>query len=123
MQIKSLKALKKLAENAILCKTKSFLCVMIEWYNFVGYHHQMKVEFDSDNARLGKVLYALAKCPLQPEFRLGYTVKDPEAARNSMLARLTAMNARLFSSVFTTFMVWPFALGAGFDSTRSLLQP
>ncbi len=31
---------------------------------FVGYkyHHQMKVEFDSDNARLGKVLYALAKC-------------------------------------------------------------
>ncbi|MBQ6892022.1 MAG: SIMPL domain-containing protein, partial [Clostridia bacterium] len=39
---------------------------------FVGYkyHHQMKVEFDSDNARLGKVLYALAKCPLQPEFRL-----------------------------------------------------
>ena len=47
---------------------------------FVGYkyHHQMKVEFDSDNARLGKVLYALAKCPLQPEFRLSYRRRPGE---------------------------------------------
>ena len=59
---------------------------------FVGYkyHHQMKVEFDSDNARLGKVLYALAKCPLQPEFRLSYTVKDPEAAKNELLGKAVA---------------------------------
>ena len=59
---------------------------------FVGYkyHHQMKVEFDSDNARLGKVLYALAKCPLQPEFRLSYTVKDPEAAKNQLLTKAVA---------------------------------
>ena len=56
---------------------------------FVGYkyHHQMKVEFDSDNERLGKVLYALAKCPLQPKFRLSYTVKDPEAAKNELLGK------------------------------------
>ena len=59
---------------------------------FVGYkyHHQMKVEFDSDNDRLGKVLYALAKCPLQPEFRLSYTVKDPEAAKNELLGKAVA---------------------------------
>ena len=59
---------------------------------FVGYkyRHQMKVEFDSDNARLGKVLYALAKCPLQPEFRLSYTVKDPEAAKNELLGKAVA---------------------------------
>ncbi len=60
--------------------------------HFVGYkyHHQMKVEFDSDNERLGKVLYALAKCPLQPEFRLSYTVKDPEAAKNELLVKAVA---------------------------------
>lgn len=59
---------------------------------FVGYkyYHQMKVEFDSDNARLGKVLYALAKCPLQPEIRLSYTVKDPEAAKNQLLTKAVA---------------------------------
>ena len=59
---------------------------------FVGYkyHHQMKVEFDSDNDRLGKVLYALAKCPLQPEFRLSYTVKDPETAKNELLGKAVA---------------------------------
>ena len=59
---------------------------------FVGYkyHHQMKLEFDSDNARLGKVLYALANCPLQPEFSLSYTVKDPEAAKNELLGKAVA---------------------------------
>ena len=32
---------------------------------FIGYRyvHQMKVEFDSDNDRLGRILYALAHCP------------------------------------------------------------
>ena len=59
---------------------------------FVGYkyHHQMKVEFDSDNERLGRMLYALAKCPLQPEYRLSYTVKDPEAAKNELLGKAVA---------------------------------
>lgn len=56
---------------------------------FVGYRyrHQLKLEFESDNARLGKILYALANCPLHPEFRLGYTVKDPEAAKNELLGK------------------------------------
>ena len=56
---------------------------------FVGYkfHHLMKVEFFSDNERLGKVLYALANCPVKPEFRLSYTVSDPEAAKNELLGK------------------------------------
>ena len=34
---------------------------------FVGYkyHHVMKVEFASDNVRLGKILYALANCSVK----------------------------------------------------------
>lgn len=54
---------------------------------FIGYRyrHVMKVEFGSDNERLGKILYALAKSPLCPKFSLSYTVKDPEAAKNELL--------------------------------------
>ena len=56
---------------------------------FVGYrfHHSMKVEFDSDNQRLGKLLYALANAPVKTEFRITYTVKDPESAKNELLGR------------------------------------
>ena len=59
---------------------------------FIGYryHHQLKVEFDSDNERLGRVLYALAHCSVKPEFRLSYTVKDPEAAKNELLGKAVA---------------------------------
>lgn len=49
------------------------------------YRHTMKVEFDSDNDRLGKVLYALANSDLHPEFYISYTVKDREAAKNELL--------------------------------------
>ena len=54
----------------------------------VGYkfRHLLKLEFESDNKRLGKILYALAECPLNPEFRIAYTVKDPEAAKNTLLS-------------------------------------
>ena len=57
---------------------------------FVGYEfrHVLKVEFDSDNARLGKILYALAGAEkIKPEFRLSYTVKDKEASKNELLGR------------------------------------
>lgn len=56
---------------------------------FVGYRfrHLLKVEFDSDNERLGKILYALGNCDLKPEFRINYTVKDPEAAKNELLGK------------------------------------
>ena len=56
---------------------------------FVGYRfrHLLKLEFDSNNERLGKILYALGNCDLKPEFRISYTVKDPEAAKNELLGR------------------------------------
>jgi uncharacterized protein YggE len=56
---------------------------------FVGYkfRHLLKLEFDSDNKRLGKILYALANCLLNPEFRIAYAVKDQEAAKNTLLGK------------------------------------
>ena len=59
---------------------------------FVGYkyRHVMKVEFPSDNDRLGKILFALANSSVQPEFRISYTVSDPEAAKNTLLANAIA---------------------------------
>ncbi len=56
---------------------------------FAGYrfNHVLKVEFDSDNELLGKMLYGLANSDLNPEIRLGYTVRDKEAARNELLGR------------------------------------
>lgn len=59
---------------------------------FVGYRyrHLLKCEFPSDNERLGRILYALAKSPVKPEFRLSYTVSDPEAAKNALLGKAVA---------------------------------
>ena len=51
------------------------------------YRHTMKIEFDPDNDRLGKVLYALANSDLNPEFNISYTVKDREAAKNELLCK------------------------------------
>ncbi|MBP3324796.1 MAG: SIMPL domain-containing protein [Coprococcus sp.] len=56
---------------------------------FMGYKfvHNMKIEFDADNKRLGQVLYALAHSLVQPEFRINYTIKDTEAAKNQLLGK------------------------------------
>ena len=53
---------------------------------FKGYKfiHSMKIEFDADNKRLGQVLYALAHAAVRPEFRINYTIKDTEAAKNQL---------------------------------------
>jgi len=70
---------------------------------FVGYKfsHLMKVEFLSDNERLGRVLYALAHCPVKPEFRLSYTVSDPEKAKNELLGKAVT-DAKEKAAVLTT---------------------
>ena len=54
---------------------------------FKGYKyvHRMKLEFEADNKRLGTILYALANCPVSPEFSIEYTVADPEKAKNELL--------------------------------------
>ncbi|MBQ1895139.1 MAG: SIMPL domain-containing protein [Clostridiales bacterium] len=59
---------------------------------FVGYRsvHAMKLEFPSDNDRLGRILYALAHSKVNPEFRISYTVKDQEAAKNELLGQAIA---------------------------------
>ena len=54
------------------------------------YRHTMKIEFDSDNDRLGRILYALANCELRPEFNISYTVKDQEAAKNELIGKAVA---------------------------------
>ena len=54
------------------------------------YYHQLKLEFPSDNERLGKVLYALAQSGLTPEFHIGFFASDPEAVRNELLADAVA---------------------------------
>lgn len=51
------------------------------------YRHTLKLEFDSDNELLGKLLYALTQCDLNPEFHISYTVKNPEAAKNELLGK------------------------------------
>ena len=69
---------------------------------FVGYrfNHILKVEFESDNDRLGKILYALANCKVRPEFRISYTVKDPEATKNLLLGKAVT-DAREKAAVLT----------------------
>ena len=59
---------------------------------FAGYKffHWMKVELDFDNELLGRVLYALANCDVKTEFRISYTVKDPEVAKNELLGQAIA---------------------------------
>ncbi|NLG05575.1 MAG: SIMPL domain-containing protein [Clostridia bacterium] len=59
---------------------------------FIGYKfvHRTKVEFPSDNKRLGKVLYALGHSAVCPEFRIEYTVAEPEKCKNELLARAVA---------------------------------
>lgn len=59
---------------------------------FLGYKfvHRLKIEFDADNKRLGQVLYALAHAPIKPEFRINYTIKDSEAAKNQLLGKTVA---------------------------------
>ncbi len=42
------------------------------------------MEFETDNDLLGRLLYALANGRIRPEFQISYTVKDQEAAKNTL---------------------------------------
>lgn len=59
---------------------------------FAGYKftHRFKIDFPSDNEKLGKVLYALAYCPIHPEFSISYTVKDMESCKNQLIGKAVA---------------------------------
>ncbi len=56
---------------------------------FVGYRysHELKIEFLSDNELLGKTLFKLGQSKFAPEFRISFTVSDPEAAKNELLGK------------------------------------
>ena len=56
---------------------------------FVGYKftHALKVDFSSDNELLGKTLYKMSQSDLAPEFRISYTVADPEAVKNELIGK------------------------------------
>lgn len=64
------------------------------WKNrFSGYkyRHVMKVEFPSDNERLGRILYVLANdAEVRPELRFSFFVKDVEASKNELLGKAVA---------------------------------
>ena len=59
---------------------------------FVGYEYNNKlsVEFDNDNKKLGKVLYALSKCSSAPEFSIKYKMKDYSEMKEILLERSVA---------------------------------
>jgi len=92
-------ALEKLGFKRENLKTTSFnVDTRYEGYNdkngnwrqrFMGYEfmHMLKLEFEPDNDLLGKTLYALAHSPVTPEFNVGYTVKDREAAKNLLIGK------------------------------------
>ena len=56
---------------------------------FTGYQfrHTLKLEFPIDDGLLGRTLYALAHCEIMPEFRVSYTLSDPESAKNALLSQ------------------------------------
>ena len=55
---------------------------------FAGYEyiHSLKLEFDRDNALLGRTLHTLAHGAVEAEFRIGYFLRDAEGAKNALLA-------------------------------------
>ena len=45
----------------------------------------MLIEFDTDNKKLGEILYALAHSVITPEISIEYTVSDPEKYKDELL--------------------------------------
>lgn len=56
---------------------------------FAGWavHNSLRLEFDLDTKRLGRVLKALATCPVDPEISVGFAVKDESAVKDELLRR------------------------------------
>lgn len=75
-------------------ETESYKDDNDNWRNrFIGYkyRHLVKVEFPSDNKRLGRILYALANNEaLHPDFRFSFFVKDVEGSKNELLGKAVA---------------------------------
>ena len=59
---------------------------------FIGYKfsHRTYIKFENDNKILGRVLYAISKCPIDISFDIDYTVSNPEDSKNEMLKNAIA---------------------------------
>ncbi len=58
------------------------------WRNrFMGYkvNHILKIEFDSNNVLLGRLLAMISDSAAKPEFNISFFVKDSESAKNQLL--------------------------------------
>ena len=51
------------------------------------YTHRLKVEFPSNQKRLGEILYALGHAAVRPEIHIEYTVAAPQKSKNELLAK------------------------------------
>lgn len=62
---------------------------------FAGYHcvYRLKLAFDFDSRRLAEVLAAIAESEAAPALQIAFTVKDPAAVNEALLASAAA-NAR-----------------------------
>lgn len=61
-----------------------------KWHrDFEGYEvsHRLKLSFDNDTELLNKAIYQLASSGVNAEFRLIYSVKDTEGAKNDLIAK------------------------------------
>ena len=69
-------------------KTQSYRDKYDNWKErFIGYEYTENVNFTfkNDNARLGKILYALAHISIIPEIRISYFCSDVESIKNQLL--------------------------------------
>ena len=69
-------------------KTQSYRDKYDNWKErFIGYEYTENVNFtfENDNARLGKILYALAHISIIPEIRISYFCSDVESIKNQLL--------------------------------------
>lgn len=51
------------------------------------YNHNLNIEFENDNKKLGKVLFSLSKCCCSPEFSIIYKMKDYTEMQKALLEK------------------------------------
>lgn len=56
---------------------------------FIGYkfEHHTEIQFPNDNDQLGRTLYELSHCSIEVEFKIFYTVSNPEKVKNDLLKK------------------------------------
>lgn len=71
-------------------------------YRFIGYQYNQNLNFTfkNDNARLGKILYALAHLSVVPEINISYFCSDVESIKNKLLS-LAIIDAKQKATLLT----------------------